>query len=260
MGHRKKDYFSVTIEKGLSILNLFNEHNTRRNLTEISRILGINTTSIYRYVNTLVDLGYLQRVSHSKAIKLGPKALSLGYQFLLGFELLKTIKPYIDKTYKEHGITIDTVLKEGDSLIALYRRESKATINFKHPLRSETIYARATGKVVLANIPSHQYADYILKTRLVAKTANTITNKDELDSELNIIKKRGYALANEEYIPGLNAIAAPLINFRKNKVIGAVSFDFPSLDFSIDFIETHFADVIKKTCMDLSEMITVADD
>ena len=260
MAYRKNDYYSVTIEKGLSSINLFNGQNTRRNLTEISKILGINTTSTYRYVNTLVELGYLKRASHSKAIKLGPKALSLGYQLLLGFQLLQTIKPLVDKTYQEHGITVDTVLKEGNAIIALYRRESKATINFRHPLRSESIYARATGKVILANMSSDEYSDYIFKIQLVAKTANTIVDKNKLDSELNIIKKRGYALANEEYILGLNAIAAPLINFRKNSVIGAVSFDFPSLKFPINLIENNFADAIKKTGMDLSEMITVADD
>lgn len=73
-------------------------------------------------------------------------------------------------------------------------------------------------------------------------------------------QKRGYALANEEYLPGLNAIAAPLFNFNKNSVVGAVSFDFPALQYPIDLIENTFADTIKKTGMDLSEMITVADD
>ena len=114
--------------------------------------------------------------------------------------------------------------------------------------------------MILANMPAEEYSDYISKTQLVAKTAHTIVDKDELDSELNLIRKRGYALSNEEYIPGLNAIAAPLINFRKNSVIGAVSFDVPALNFPVNLIESKYADAIKKTGMDLSEMITVADD
>ena len=69
MAKRENDYFSKTIEKGLSIINLFDQNHTRRNLTEISRILGFNSTSTYRYVNTLVELGYLKRVSNSKMLK-----------------------------------------------------------------------------------------------------------------------------------------------------------------------------------------------
>jgi len=260
MAKRENDYFSKTIDKGFLILNLFDQTHSRRNLTEISRILSINPTSTYRYVNTLIELGYLQRVSNSKVIKLGSRSLSLGYQFLQGFELLQSIKPLIDRIYQEHGVTIDTVLKEGDGLIALYRRESKATINFRHPLTSKSIYARATGKAILANMPTEEFLVFTAKTKLVAKTKNTIIKMDDLISELELTKKRGYALANEEYLPGLNAIAAPLINFSKNSVVGAVSFDFPALQYPIDSIESHFADTIKKTGMDLSEMITVADD
>lgn len=260
MAKRENDYFSKTIEKGFAIVNLFDQNHTRRNLTEMSKILGINKTSTYRYVNTLIELGYLKRVANSKVIKLGPKALSLGYQFLQGFELLQSIKPLIDKTYQELGITIDTVLKEGDSLIAFYRRESKATINFRHPLISKSIYARATGKAILANMSPEEISDYASKTELVPKTQTTVVNKNTLIEELELIKKRGYALSNEEYLPGLNAIAAPLFHFSKNRIIGAVSFDFPALQYSIENIESEFADTIKKIGMDLSEMITAADD
>ena len=260
MAKRVNDYFSKTIEKGLSIINLFDQNHTRRNLTGISNILGINTTSTYRYVNTLIELGYLKRVSNSKIIKLGPKALSLGYQFLQGFELLQAIKPLIDRTYQEQNITIDTVLKDGDALIALYRRESKNTINFRHPLMSKSIYARATGKVVLAYMTSEEFSDFISKTELKAKTKNTIVKMEDLIADLELTKKRGYALAIEEYLPGLNAVAAPLMNFRKNTVVGAVSFDFPAFQYSIESIENNFADTIKKIGMDLSEIITVADD
>ena len=55
-----------------------------------------------------------------------------------------------------------------------------------------------------------EFSDFASKTKLVAKTKNTIVDIADLTSELEITKKRGYALSNEEYLPGLNAIAAPL--------------------------------------------------
>ncbi len=260
MAKRENDYFSKTIEKGFSIINLFDQNHTRRNLTEISKILGINSTSTYRYVNTLVELGYLKRVSTSKILKLGPKALRMGYQFLQGFELLQTVKPIIDQTFQEKGFTIDTVLKDEDELIALYRRESKSTINFRHPLLSKSLYARATGKAVLSCMPEEELMQFFDKSEFKSKTKDTIVEKDVLLAELELIKKRGYSLSNEEYLSGLNAIGAPLVNFRINRVIGAVSFDFPALQHSIKSIESKYADTIKKFAIDLSEMITVADD
>ena len=260
MAKRENDYFSKTIDKGLSILNLFDQNHTRRNLTEISRILGTNPTSTYRYVNTLVELGYLIRVPTSKILKLGPKALRMGYQFLQGFEQLETVKPLIDRTFQEKGFTIYSVLKDEDKLITLYRRESKSTINFRQPLLSISLYARATGKAVLSHVSEEELLHLIDKTEFQSKTKNTIVEKDDLLAELELTKKRGYSLSNEEYLPGLNAIGAPLINLRRNRVIGAVSFDFPALKHSIKSIESNYADTIKEFAIELSEMITRVDD
>ena len=92
------------------------------------------------------------------------------------------------------------------------------------------------------------------------KTKSTIVDLKDLAADLELTQKRGYALANEEYLPGLNAIGAPIINIRKNEVVGAVSFDFPSLKFSIDKIEEDYADLVRQIAMDLSETTTVADD
>ena len=254
------EYFSKTIEKGLQILSLFDQSNTRRSLTEISNILEINKTSIYRYINTLTQLGYLKKASGTKILKLGPKALLLGYQFLQGFEFLQTVKPLIDQTYKEYNITIDSVLLDGDALIALYRRESKNTINFRHPFLSKSLYARATGKAVLAFMGEKDFSEFIANTELEAKTKNTIVNVDDLLAELELTRKRGYSLANEEYLYGMNAIGAPIKNIKKDKAVGAVSFDFPAIENPISEIEQKYADSIRKLAMDLSEMITIMAD
>jgi len=253
-------YFSKTIEKGLLILNLFDKDHTRRSLTEISKVLGLNKTSIYRYVNTLVELGYLKRVSNTKILKLGPKALSMGYQILQSSELLLTVKPLIDQTFKELNVTIDSVLKDGDTLIALYRRESKNTINFRHPLVSRSLYARATGKAVLASMEANEISRFIADIQFEPKTKNTIRKSEDLIAELELTKKRGYSLTEEEYLPGLSAIGAPLMNFKHNTVIGAVSFDLPAYEYPVKSIEQKYADAIKSLASDLSEMITVADD
>jgi DNA-binding IclR family transcriptional regulator len=84
--------------------------------------------------------------------------------------------------------------------------------------------------------------------------------QDRLKVELEDVKNRGYSLINEEYLPGLNAIGAPLFNFKKKKVLGAVSFDFPAENNSIESIQNNYSDAIKKIANNLSEMITVADD
>jgi len=66
MVNDSKQYFSSTLEKGRNILNLFDRDHASRRLSEISKITGINKTSVYRFVNTLVKLGYLRKSQNNR--------------------------------------------------------------------------------------------------------------------------------------------------------------------------------------------------
>lgn len=260
MSNTENEYFSKTLDKALSILVLFDQSQTRRTLTEISKLLGTNKTSAYRYVNTLVQLGYLKRGASTKSLSLGPKALLLGYRFLQGFELLQIVKPLIDQTYTELLVTIDSVLLDHDQLIALYRRESKNTLHFRHPMVSRSLYARATGKAMLAQMEPQEIDAFLAKTELQPKTRSTITSKEDLRKDLELTRQRGYAVSNGEYLSGLNAIGAPLLNFHTKRIVGAVSFDMPALENPIESIAKKYANALNALSNNLSEMITVTGD
>jgi len=140
-------YYSKTLEKGLIILDLFDRDHQHRGLSEISRLTGINKTSTYRLVNTLVQMGYLRKSVNNKSLRLGPRAFVLGHHFFHGFDILQSVKPIIDKTFLEQRISIDSALLHEHRLISLYRREMPNLIYFRLPLIMEELYARAMGRL-----------------------------------------------------------------------------------------------------------------
>ena len=148
MVYQNQQYFSKTLEKGLIILNLFDRDHQHRSLSEISRLTGINKTSTYRFVNTLVQMGYLRKNAKNKLLRLGPRAFVLGHNFFHGFDIFQSVKPIIDKTFLEQKISIDSALLHGHTLISLYRREMPNLIYFRLPLVMEELYARAQKHVV----------------------------------------------------------------------------------------------------------------
>ena len=50
-----KYFFPKSLEKGLKIIVLFNRESPVLAQGEIARRLGLNMTSTYRYINTLVE-------------------------------------------------------------------------------------------------------------------------------------------------------------------------------------------------------------
>lgn len=259
MGTNDESYFSKSLEKGMKILSLFDRDHTRRSLAEITKITGFNKTSAYRFVNTLVALGYLKKSNNNRAIKLGPKALLLGQNFVQGFDLLQTIKPLIDNNFIERKVTIDSALLYDLTLISLYRREAVNLIHLRLPMIMTEMHARAMGKVVLAYLPENEKMRYFETCTLEKYTPNTTVDRDELLAELDNIKMRGYAINNEEYVSGLVCMGAPLINYQTQTVVGAVSFDFPASEYSPESIERDFTGVVTKLAGDISEMITMAE-
>ena len=250
-------YFSKTLEKGLSILGLFDKDHSRRTLSEISRHAKINKTSTYRMVNTLVLLGFLSKNPRRKTLRLGPKALLFGHTIIKGYELLYMIKPLIDEAHRLCNVTIDSTLLDGQALLALYRREARSTIFFRQPLYCEDLHARATGKAVLSRMDQGDLETYLAKAPFKKFTPNTIDEASVLLRQIEEARNRGYSINNEEYFQGLICIGAPLINFQTDKVTGAISFDLPVNEYTVESLISTYAGQVTKLANDISELVTM---
>ncbi len=257
MSGKQDQYFSKTLEKGLSILNLFGRETPSRSLTEISTLTGINKTSTYRLVNTLIQLGYLRK-STDKSLRLGPKAFSMGHECFHGFDIYQGIKPIIDKTFFEHHISIDSALIDGYKLISLYRREMPNLVSFHLPLIMDELYARAMGKIVLANLAPDGLEHYFAGLAPRKLTPHTLVDIDEIRKDIRNTRTRGYSINDKEYMTGVISIGAPMMNLQTKSVVGAVSLDFPSKEYTLDAIEKQYISVLLTLATEASDLITTA--
>lgn len=259
MPPKKDTYFSTSLHKGLQVLSLFTEEQSTLSQTEISRHLGLNMTSTYRYVNTLVRLGYLEKDRKSKRLRLGLNCMALGANFIKNFDRLKEIKSLVNNVHEQHGMTIDVALVVDNALMNVYRREAKNTLIFRLPNVSSEWHTTSLGKAHLSNIPKKVLYEILPNIDLDPKTPNTIVNRADLLVELEETRQRGYSKSNEEYLPGLITIGAPLINFKNDCSVGAVSFDFSTIQLSLDDVEKKYSDIIKELAYSLSRVLTISE-
>jgi len=248
-------YFSSSLEKGLRLLSVFDKQRTEISLSELARRLNISKTSAYRFANTLVTLGYLKKNPRSKLLSLGTRSFSMAHNILQSFELVQAIKDTIDDFFETKNITIGAAVLDNDTLFILYKRESLSTLPFRMPIMSKDLYCTALGKAVLACLPLQEALNIIDSTKMVKRTDKTLVEKDALLADLKKTKQRGYSLNNEEYIPGLIAIGAPLINQQTNRVFGSVCLDFLTVDHSAHSVEQIYTATVKQIAQDISEKI-----
>jgi IclR family acetate operon transcriptional repressor len=70
------------------------------------------------------------------------------------------------------------------------------------------------GKIYLSQQPANQAEKIIAEHGLSKSARRSLLNKEEYLAELDIVRKQGYAVDNEEYLPGVKAVAVALENQR----------------------------------------------
>ena len=201
----------------------------------------------------------LRQIKNNKSLRLGPRAFVLGHHFFHGFDIFQAVKPIIDKTYLEKNVSIDSALLHGRTLISLYRREMQNVIYFRLPVIMDELYARAMGKAILAKLDPADLSNMLDEIEIRKLTPHTLVDREEIQKDIELTRTRGYSINNEEYVEGLICIGAPLMNFRKKSIVGAVSLDFPTSEYSLDSIVHSFPGILTKLASELSETVTSID-
>lgn len=250
-----KDYFSKSLEKGLKILSLFD--NTTRFLTqsEIARKLDLNMTSTYRYINTLVEMGYLVKDPRTKGISPSSKCLLFCNNLLRATDHLKLIRAVVDGIHNHWNLSIEVAFAVGNNLVRIYNKEAEETFTYRLPVSTtNSFHNTALGKAFLSTLPREELIDRIQGMDLVPRTDNTITDRVLLLDEIVETQGLGFATTTEEYLPGLLAIAAPIFDPINGIGVGAVSFDFSIMQHNVEEIRENYSELIVETAARLSEL------
>ena len=247
---------SSDLEKGLKILALFNREAPVLTQSEIAKTLGLNTTSTYRYINTLVELGYLEKDMKTKQIRPSSLCLLFCNNLMRATDHLKMIKEVVDRIHSKNNISIDVAFVVDDTIVHIYHREAEETLTYRLPDYSKNcLHNTALGKAYLSSLGDDLIAEKIDTMVLVARTDKTIVDKDALMAELKKTKTRQYAMSEEEYLDGLVAIGAPLYDPISGNGVGAVSFDFSVLQHSAVEIEAKYGEMIREAARSLSGLL-----
>jgi DNA-binding IclR family transcriptional regulator len=217
----------------------------------------MNMTSTYRYINTLQELGYLEKDLKTKEIRPSILCQLLCNNLTQATDRLRLVKAVVDRIHRENNISIDVVLIVDDTLRRLYHRVAQETLTYSLPDEAKhCLHNTALGKAYLFSLPGDQLPGKIGALKLAARTSQTIVDAALLIKQLQAYKRRGYAMCAEEYLQGLVAIGAPLMDTTRGKGIGAVSFDFSILQHSAGEIEAKYGTMIIETAQSLSEVLS----
>ncbi len=180
---------------------------------ELSKKLEIPKGSLSLLLSNLVDREYLALDPQSKLYVLGPELLVLTGRYLNSLDIVQIGRPIVHTLVREINEDAEIVIRKGDQVLFLYKEESARPVRYAIDAGElAPLYATSPGKCILAFIPEEDVSGYLDRVPLSPITEHSITAREELFRELDLIRSRGIAYGQEEYRQGICGVAVPVFN------------------------------------------------
>lgn len=181
----------------------------------------------------------------------GTGAFRVGSNFLRRTRLLERSRPVMERLMIETGETTNlAIIDHGEGIFVSQVETHEPIRAFFCPGTRGPIHASGIGKAILAHQSEEQFKGLAATSRREAFTPNTITDEAALAKELKLIRKRGWAVDNEEHTFGMRCIAAPIFN-QFGEVIAGISISGPSVRLPPE-ADSRFGEIIAKAAEEIS--------
>jgi IclR family transcriptional regulator, acetate operon repressor len=178
---------------------------------ELARQVGLNKSTVFNILSTLVDLGFLTITPESRHYQLGPRMFQLANAFQSSFQLISIAGPYLYGLRDQTGETVSMHVRSGWDRVCIEQAPSQQSITRVIELgRRRPLYSGAAGLVLMSGLDDLRIESYLTKTKLAPLTAKTVTDPAKLWRSIAQTRKRGYAEAYEESEVGVTALAVPI--------------------------------------------------
>jgi IclR family acetate operon transcriptional repressor len=200
-------------------------------LAELTPILGLDRSSVFRLANTLRLRGFLAQVSGSKEYVLGSAVWRLSSLFRFSDSLMQLAKDYVNALAAEVGETTHLAIREGREAVLIDHQLTdhpvgvSAGSGFSVPLHCTSV-----GKALLVDCDLPKLVAIFGKEPLQRLTSRTLVSLDAVADDCRQTRRRGYSLDDEEHHKGVRCIGAP-IRDAGGEVVASIGVSAPAERF-----------------------------
>lgn len=212
-----------SVERALAILECLANAEHEIRLRDVAMQCGINSSTCHHLLNTLVRRGYVSRTATGLGYQLGSRAWQLGKSAAGNRGWLEHFLPLARHVRDVTGeATVVAGLCEG-RLTQLLRLDTSLsrTLVPCHKNISRAAHAVAVGKAILAWLPEPSIARVIADQGLDSLTPHTLCTLGELANSLRQARRHGFALDDEEFLPGIVSMGC-VLRGPTGEVLGAI--------------------------------------
>lgn len=223
-----------SVEVGIAVLKALQDAPGPLTLTALSEMAGMPVSQAHRYLASYVRAGLARQNPENRRYELGPMALSLGLAALGQLDLTSLAGEAAQEITQTTGVvSLLCVWAERGAVIIRWNRGLQPVITSLGLGSVLPPLSTATGQVFLAYLPRSVTAEAVrTEQRARQRSSAPPTTVEALEDRISRVRNQGAAWVDGGYIPGLRAIAAPVLDYQSEAaaVITLVSAMEPIAD------------------------------
>jgi IclR family KDG regulon transcriptional repressor len=198
-------------------------HRAGMSASELSRELDISKSTLSALLSTLERHGLVQRDPLTRRVRLGLALVELAASVTTDIDAREAARPDLLALRRHTGETAILHLVSGDEVRIAERAEADTQLKVVAPLGTRLPrFAGSVAKVLLAALEPEEAEAIVRGHELPAFTPRSIVDPDAYLEQVAQTRRRGYARENEEYLVGVSAVSAPVID-NEGRTIGTIS-------------------------------------
>ena len=206
-----KGYFAPSVKRAFEILKLVSASKDGVGISEIARGLDIAKSTVHGMTSALEEAGVVLRDPVTKRYTLGFTLFELGKNAYSQIDLKDLARPVAEELMERTNASVFLGVLNGDHVTVLDVVVPRTELKITAPIGTTLpLLAGAVGKVFLSRVDEEEVRRIIKTQGLTRFTENSITGTERYLQEIRAAKENGFATDDEEYIPGVRAVAAPI--------------------------------------------------
>jgi IclR family transcriptional regulator, KDG regulon repressor len=220
------------INRAAQILDCFGFDHKELCVSEIGAKTGLHRSTAHRILMALEYNDLIKQNPSTGKYHLGIKLFKLGHQAVSQLNLREICRPFLSRLMNDTKETIHLAVLDDDQVLYLDKVEGPHALRMPSRVgRYIPTYCTSLGKAMLSCLDDQEVKSILRRQTLKPHTENTVKNINQLLADLRSVRKRGYAVDNEEIEIGLRCVGAPLRDYTGG-MVGAISVAAPSARLS----------------------------
>jgi DNA-binding IclR family transcriptional regulator len=237
-----KTYKAPVVGKAFAILDVLARRDEGLGLSELAAAAGLGKSTALGILAALEEVRAVERDPSTRRYTLGLQLFELGRAVDARLDLKDLARPILGRLMDKSRQSVFLGVRSGDHVTVLDVVESREDLKIAAPVGTRLpLLAGATGKALLACLPEADALALVRRKGLRRYTPRSITEPDRYMEALAEVRRNGFAFDDEEYMPGVRAVASPILGG------GARAAAIWVVGFTSGLDGDRFADVARET-------------